>query len=272
MCWKVINQSDIGVVEKWGAYSHHIGAGCHFVLWPMFNIATKLSTKVRPLEVELETKTKDNVFVQVGVNVQYQVSSIKEAAYKLTNPQQQMRAYIFDVIRSTIPRMELDEAFEAKETVSQSIKEQLGEAMKEYGYTIIQALVTDLTPDQRVREAMNQINTNKRMKEASAEKAEGEKIILVKAAEADAESKYLSGVGVAKQRRAIMDGLRESVAEFSSNVDSKPQDIINLLLATQYFDMLEDIGTESRHSAVFLHHNPGTVLAVQKQLTAGMQR
>ena len=160
--------------------------------------------------MDCEAKTKDNVFVQVAASVQYQVirEKVYESFYILQNPHAQMKAYVFDVIRSTLPTMELDEAFESKEEVSMALKTHLAEVMETYGYKILQALVTDLTPDSRVRDSMNEINASKRLKEAAYQRAEGEKVLKVKRAEAEAESMYLSGVGVARQRKAIMDGLR----------------------------------------------------------------
>jgi len=145
--------------------------------------------------------------------------------------------------------------------------------MNEYGFVIIKALVTDISPDARVRTAMNEINANKRLKEAAAERAEGDKILVVKNAEARAESQYLSGVGVAKQRKAIVDGLRDSVNDFSGHVkDTRPRDVINLLMVTQYFDMLEAIGHKSHQSSIFISHSPGAVLELQSQLKEGLGR
>ena len=206
-----------------------------------------MSLRVQSLDVRCETKTLDNVFVDVVVSVQYQVipDSIYDAFYRLSNPRQQITAYVYDVVRSTIPNQTLDHAFEAKEEIARSVKQALAHTLTTYGYHILNALVTDLTPDARVRNAMNEINANKRLKEAAYEKAEGEKILVVKSAEAEAESKYLSGVGVAKQRKAIVDGLRESISEFANHVEgTNSKDIIDLLLITQYFDMLKDIGAK----------------------------
>merc|ERR1712205_86765 len=147
----------------------------------------------------------------------------------------------------------LDRAFESKEEIAVAIKKSLSATMHRFGYLIVNALVTDMTPDSRVRAAMNEINASKRLKEASAEKAEGDKVLVVKSAEAEAESKYLSGVGVARQRKAIVDGLRDSISQFSGNVEgSTPKDVIDLLLLTQYFDMLKEVGTQRGTRAVFL--------------------
>ena len=157
------------------------------------------------------------------------------------------------MVRSTLPEMTLDEAFESKDNIAHNVKKELSAVMREYGFSIHNALVTDISPDHRVKTAMNEINASKRLKEAAYEKAEGEKIILVKSAEAEAESKYLSGVGVARQRKAIVDGLRDSISQFSNGVKgSTPKDVIDLLLLTQYFDMLKDVGAQGGTRAVFL--------------------
>ena len=175
---------------------------------------------VQQLDVRVETKTKDNVFLTAVVSVQYQVVREKayQAFYALTNTRQQITAHIYDVVRSQLPTLDLDAVFEAKEDLALAVKNALHETMSGYGYQILQALITDIDPDQRVKNAMNEINSAKRLKFAVAEKAEGQKILQVKSAEAEAEAKYLSGVGVAKQRKAIVDGLRNSIVDFSGNI------------------------------------------------------
>ena len=215
----------------------------------------KVSLRVQQLEVRCETKTLDNVFIDIIVSIQYQVlqERVYEAFYSLSNPRQQITSYVYDVVRSCLPTMNLDHAYESKEEIAQALKTQLGKVMHEYGYLILNALVVDMNPDGRVRAAMNEINANKRLKEAAAEKAEGDKVLVVKSAEAEAESKYLSGVGVAKQRKAIVDGLRGSIAQFSGNIaGTTPKDVVDLLLITQYFDMLKDIGSRQGCNTVYI--------------------
>ena len=183
-----------------------------------------------------ETKTKDNVFVNVVISIQYEAIIAKawHAYYRLANPEQQIQAYVFDVVRSTLPRMDLDESFASKETLAVSVKQHLDDTMMEYGYHICKALVTDISPDARVKMSMNEINASRRLREAAKEKAEADKIVHVKAAEADAESKYLSGVGVARQRQAIVNGLQDSIIEFSGEIaGTTPKDVMDLLLLTQ---------------------------------------
>lgn len=189
--------------------------------------------------------------------VQYKVQPelVYDAYYKLENSQAQIKAYVFDTVRSVLPTMELDAAFEAKEEIALEVKNALKETMESFGFQILQCLVTDLNPDSKVKAAMNQINEATRMREANKEKAEADKIQLVKAAEADCDAKKLSGEGVAKQRKAIVDGLRDSIVDFGGEggVDgTSPKDVIDLLLLTQYFDMLKDIGSHPGTSTVFL--------------------
>lgn len=256
-CVECVQQSDAAVVERWGRYSHTMSPGINWVLWPMYQIAGTLTLRVQQLEVRCETKTLDNVFIEVIVTIQYNVlqERVKEAFYELTDPRRQITAYVYDVVRSTLPRNTLDQAFESKEAIAVAIKKSLSQTMRRFGFLIVNALVTDMTPDSRVRAAMNEINTSKRLKEASAEKAEGDKVLVVKAAEAEAESKYLSGVGVARQRKAIVDGLKGSIQEFTGNEKisgTTPKDVVDLLLITQYFDMLRDVGSRHNCATVFI--------------------
>ncbi|CAM9161538.1 unnamed protein product, partial [Ectocarpus fasciculatus] len=209
-----------------------------------------------------ETKTKDNVFVQVEVSVQYRVipENAVSAYYKLTDHKQQIKSYVFDVIRSTVPKMELDTAFESKTEIADAVKDQLSHLMIDYGYEILVALITELMPEPKVKNAMNEINASARLREAAKEKAEAEKILQIKAAEADAESKYLSGLGIARQRKAIVDGLRETVTHFSESIKgTTPQDVMDLLLLIQYFDVMKDITGADKQASLFLPHGPGSV-------------
>jgi len=201
-----------------------------------------------------ETKTLDNVFLTAVVSVQYQVlkESVFEAYYALTNPAQQITAHVYDVMRATLPTLELDAAFEAKEELATSVKAALSESFTSYGYQILQTLITDLDPDQRVKNAMNEINSSKRLKFAVAERAEGDKILQVKSAEAGAEALYLSGVGVSRQRKAIVDGLKSSIVEFSGETSADTKDVMDLLLLTQYFDMIRDVGTANHCRTTFI--------------------
>ena len=221
-----------------GQFKRLVGEGPSCIFWPLQSVAGRLSLRVKQLDVVCETKTKDNVFVQVGVAVQYRVvtESAYDAWYRLTNPTSQIQAYVFDVIRSTVPRLELDAAFESKDDIAKAVYDQLQNVMKDYGYAIVNTLVTDMSPDNKVKASMNEINAAKRLKEAASHQAEADKIRQVKGAEAEAEARYLSGLGVARQRKAIVEGLQSSVSAFSDEVDgATPRDVMDILLLTQYF-------------------------------------
>lgn len=203
--------------------------------------------------------------------MQYKVveEKVPSAYYKLTDPKSQIRSYVFDVVRSSIPRMDIDQAFASKDDVANSVKSQLSQLMAEYGYEITAALVIDLDPNQHVKDAMNQINASQRLREAAAEKAEAEKILQVKAAEAESESKYLSGLGVAKQRKAIVNGLRDTVTGFSQDVHGAgAKDVMDLLLITQYFDMIRDMGGKrASGNTIFLPHGPQSVEKLREDMS-----
>lgn len=215
----------------------------------------RMSYRVQQLDVRVETKTLDNVFLTAVVSIQFQILKEKafEAFYALTDPRRQITAHVFDVLRSELPNLELDAVFEAKEDLAIAVKAALSDTMTQYGYQILQCLITDLDPDQRVKNAMNEINSSKRLKYAVAERAEGEKILKVKSAEAEAEAKYLSGVGVAKQRKAIVDGLKSSIVDFTGGVKgSTSKDTLDLLLLTQYFDCIKDVGSAPNCRTTFI--------------------
>lgn len=258
MCFPVcftVSTSEVGIVERWGKYNGLVQPGLGILCCPMSQLVGRLSFRVQQLNVKVETKTMDNVFLVAVVSVQYQIlrDKVFEAFYALTNPAQQITAHVYDVMRSQLPTLELDAVFEAKEELALAVKNALADTMTGYGYQIVQVLITDLDPDQRVKNAMNEINSSKRLKFAVAERAEGDKILQVKAAEADAEAKYLSGVGVAKQRKAIVDGLRSSIVDFDEGVSgSNTKDIITLLLVTQYFDTIRDVGSASHCKTTFI--------------------
>merc|ERR1719326_1021654 len=231
--------------------------------------------RLQQMEVSCETKTKDNVFVLIRVAVQYQVrtddESIQNAHYRLTNPKQQIESYVFDVVRSSVPKIELDDVFTTKEEISLSIKSELESAMSSFGYTILASPITDIDPDKEVKRAMNEINKAKRLRVAAQDEGEAVKIRAVK--EADAEAEFLAGQGIARQRQAIMEGLRESVNAFKSEVqDVDAKTVMDLMIVTQYFDMMGDVGAKS--NAVFLNHSPGALedlaQAVQKGFMAGL--
>mmetsp|Transcript_40079 Transcript_40079/g.48845 ORF Transcript_40079/g.48845 Transcript_40079/m.48845 type:complete len:289 (-) Transcript_40079:303-1169(-) len=264
-CFQCVRSQNIGVVEELGNFKKLIGPGFHFLAWPIQGITGFLSLRIQQIDIRCETKTKDNVFVDVAVAVQYRVvaESAYDAYYRLTDPRGQIQSYVYDVVRSTIPRMELDESFANKKDIASNIFSQLREVMREYGYEILDSLVTDIAPDAKVKASMNEINASRRLKEAMSHKAEADKIKQVKGAEAEAEARYLSGLGVARQRKAIHQGLQAAVAEFSEEVtDAAPKDVMDILLLTQYFDTLSAVGANT----LILSHDPANVSEIQAQI------
>ncbi|EOA12557.1 hypothetical protein CARUB_v10026824mg, partial [Capsella rubella] len=269
-----IDQASVGVVERWGRFEHIAEPGCHF-----FNplagqwLAGVLSTRINSLDVKIETKTKDNVFVQLVCSIQYRVvkASADDAFYELQNPREQIQAYVFDVVRALVPMMTLDALFEQKGEVAKSVLEELEKVMGAYGYSIEHILMVDILPDPSVRKAMNEINAAQRLQLASVYKGEAEKILQVKRAEAEAEAKYLGGVGVARQRQAITDGLRENILNFSDKVTgTSAKEVMDLIMITQYFDTIRDLGNSSKNTTVFLPHGPGHVRDISDQIRNGL--
>ncbi|KAL9251512.1 Hypersensitive-induced response protein 4-like protein [Drosera capensis] len=215
----------------------------------------------------------DNVFVQLLCSIQYRVvrQNADDAFYELQNPKEQIQAYVFDVVRAIVPRMNLDDLFEQKGEIARAVLDELEKVMREYGYSIEHILMVDIIPDAAVRKAMNEINAAQRLQLASVYKGEAEKVLLVKKAEAEAEAKYLGGVGVARQRQAITDGLRENILNFSNKVDgTSAKEIMDLIMVTQYFDTIRDLGNSSKNTTVFIPHGPGHVRDVGDQIRNGM--
>lgn len=250
-----ISTAEVGVIERFGKYTRLAPPGLGFIICGAEQLVGRLSYRVQQLKVDVETKTKDNVFITATVMIQFQIlqEKVYEAFYALTDPSRQITAHVFDVLRAELPNLELDSVFEAKDDLALTVKSALTATMTRYGYQIMQVLITDLDPDQRVKNAMNEINSSKRLKFAVAERAEGEKILKVKSAEAEAEAKYLSGVGVAKQRKAIVDGLRTSIVDFTDGISgTTSKDTLDLLLLTQYFDCIKDVGSDAKCRTTFV--------------------
>jgi regulator of protease activity HflC (stomatin/prohibitin superfamily) len=229
----------------------------------------RVSLRVQQLIVEVDTKTLDNVFVKLLVAVQFRVVEGSEADsyYKLQDHVEQIKSYVLDVVRAKVPRMNLDEVFEKKDDVGTAVKSELDVSMKIYGFEIPNALVTDVNPADNVKSAMNEIQTQQRLQVAAAAKGEANKILVVKNAEAEAESKRLQGEGIAKQRRAIVDGLRESIAAFTDKVSTvNEHEVLNLVLLTQYFDTLKEIGVSAGSKVILTPHAPGGMTDITDQL------
>ncbi|KAG6741706.1 hypersensitive-induced response protein 1 [Populus alba] len=272
-CVKV-DQSTVVIKESFGKFNEVLQPGCHCMPWYLGSqVAGHLTLRLQQLDVRCETKTKDNVFVNVVASVQYRALADKasDAFYKLTNTRSQIQAYVFDVIRASVPKLLLDDVFEQKNEIARAVEEELEKAMSAYGYEIVQTLIVDIEPDEHVKRAMNEINAAARMRLAANEKAEAEKIIQIKRAEGEAESKYLAGLGIARQRQAIVDGLRDSVLGFSDNVPgTSAKDVLDMVLITQYFDTMKEIGAASKSSAVFIPHGPGAVRDIATQIRDGL--
>jgi regulator of protease activity HflC (stomatin/prohibitin superfamily) len=268
-----VNQQTAAIIQQFGKFTRVAMPGLNMKLPIVENVAGRLNLRVQQLDVKVETKTEDNVFVHVMVSVQFHVrpDKVYEAFYKLTDPQLQVTAFVFDVVRARVPRMKLDEVFEKKDEIAVAVKDELAEVMGEFGYGIVKALVTDIDPDPKVKEAMNEINAAQRLRVAATEKGEAERILKVKAAEAEAQSKALQGKGIADQRKAIVEGLRESVDTFQKSVPgATPQDIMSLVLMTQYFDTLKEIGAHSRSNTLLLPHSPGALTELSDQIRNAM--
>lgn len=270
--WYVVSQQTAKVVERLGKFNTVAKAGFHFKLPIVDRIITVQDLRINQLDVEIETKTKDNVFVRTQVSVQYFVmpNKIYESFYKLDDPTRQIRAYIFDVVRSEIPKMQLDEVFANKVTVANAIKESLSESMDDFGYSITTALVTDIDPDMLVKESMNKINATARDKVAATNEADAEKIRVVKAAEAEAESKRLTGEGYAQLRMAIAKGMEESMSSLKkAGLDSAAA--TNLILTTQYLETLEKMTTNGKSNTIMLPGGAGGVGDIREQLLSALE-
>jgi len=264
-----VRTAEAVVIQRMGKFLRVGSAGINFKLPWLDQIAGRIDLRVQQLALDVETKTKDNVFVKIPVSVQYHVipEKVYEAFYKLANPKQQISSYVFNVILGHVPKMILDDAFLQQSDIAIAIKEGLDDVMKTYGYAIDQALVTDIEPDEKVKAAMNDINAAQREQVAATARGEAEKILKVKQAEAEAQSKALQGQGIANQRKAIIEGLKESVETFSKAVaGSTPQDVMMLVLVTQYLDTMKEIGAQDKSNTIFVSHSPAAVGDLFRQM------
>ncbi|BBA16996.1 SPFH domain-containing protein [Blattabacterium cuenoti] len=254
-----INQETAAILERMGKFHSIRYAGLNFKIPVMDNIVGKLTLKIQQLDVLVDTKTKDNVFVKVKVSVQFKVikDKVYDAFYKLDNSHAQITSYIFDVVRAEVPKMRLDDVFERKDHIALAVKGELQGSMLNYGYSIIKALVTDLDPDEQVKQAMNRINTAEREKVAAEYKAEADRIKIVAKAKAEAESKKLQGKGTADQRREIARGILDSV-EVLNNVGINSQEASALIVVTQHYDTLQSMGESGNTNLILLPNSPGS--------------
>jgi regulator of protease activity HflC (stomatin/prohibitin superfamily) len=265
----IVNQQEAAVIERLGKYNCVAQAGLNFKIPFIDWVAGRVTLRIQQLEVKIETKTKDNVIVQIHVSVQFRIKpdGIYDAYYKLEAPTQQIRAYVLDLVRSETPTMILDDVFEKKDSIADAVRTQLTQTMKEFGFEIVKALVINIELEQKVKDAMNEINEQQRLQVAAQAKGEAEKILMVKRAEAESESKKLQGEGIANQRKAIVNGLSHSVDEFQKSVPgANAADIMNLVLVTQYFDTLKEIGAHNKSSTILLPHSPAGFKDMASQL------
>ena len=264
-----IDQQTVGIVERFGKFIKIAKPGLNLKFPLVDKVAGKITLRVQQLDVKAETKTLDNVFVHIMVSVQYFIlpEKVYDAFYKLEDPRMQINSYVFDVVRAKVPKINLDDLFEKKDEIALAVKEELNETMIGFGFEIMNALVTDIEPDPKVKESMNEINAAQRMRVAANEKGEAEKILKVKSAEAEAQSKALQGKGIADQRKAIIEGLKESVDDFQKSIrGSSPQDVMNLVLLTQYFDTIKDIGQTGKTNTILIPHSPGGMSDIAAQI------
>ena len=267
-----VTQQTVAIIERFGRYVRTAEPGLRLKVPVIEQVAQRVSLKVQQLVVDVETKTGDNVFVKLPVAVQYQVTRGREADsyYQLVDHEDQITSYVLDVVRAQVPKMSLDEVFEKKDDVGRVVKTELGESMGTYGFTIVNALVRDVDPAEGVKAAMNEIQTQERLKQAALAKGEATKILAVKQAEAEKETKKLQGEGVAAEREAIAEGIRKSVETVAQAGHIDSAEAMRTLLLTQYFDTLARIGAQSHATTIFLPHSPGGMQEVMNQITTAV--
>ena len=253
----VVKQQSAAVVERFGKFVSVRQSGLQVKIPIIDNVAGRLSLRIQQLDVVVETKTKDDVFVKLKVSVQFKVikEKVYDAFYKLDNPGDQITSFIFDVVRAEVPKLILDDVFLKKDDIAIAVKSELQEAMTEYGFQIIKTLVTDIDPDAQVKESMNRINASEREKVAAQFEGEAQKILIVEKAKAEAESKRLQGQGIADQRREIARGLEDSV-KVLNGVDINSQEASALIVVTQHYDTLQSVGAEANSNLILMPNSP----------------
>jgi regulator of protease activity HflC (stomatin/prohibitin superfamily) len=268
-----VNTAEVVVVTRFGKFLRVADPGINFKV-PIFDtIAGRVSLRVSQISLTMETKTKDNVFVTIPISVQNRVrpEKVYDAFYKLSDPTAQIKSYVEQVILGHVPGMTLDEVFASQSSIAAAVKQELDADMATFGFEIVNVLVTDIVPDQKVKSAMNDINAAQREQVAANARGEAEKILVVKKAEAEAESKALQGQGIANQRKAIIEGLQVSIEQFQKGVDgASSKDVMQLVMVTQYFDTLKSIGESDKTNTLFLSHSPGSVKDVSEQIMDSM--
>lgn len=268
-----VSTSQVAVITRFGKFLRVAEAGLNWKTPYIDRVAGLVSLRVNQIALTMETKTKDNVFVTIPISVQNRVrpERVYDAFYKLSDPVAQIKSYVEQVILGHVPSMTLDEVFASQSSIAAAVKQELDSDMAAFGYEIVNVLVTDIVPDQKVKSAMNDINAAQREQVAATARGEADKILVVKKAEAEAESKALQGQGIANQRRAIVEGLQTSIEQFQKAVDgATPRDVMQLVLVTQYFDTLKAIGENDKTNTLFVAHSPAAVKEVSDQILDSM--
>lgn len=252
-----VKQQTNAIIERFGKFQSVRGPGLQLKIPLIDQVSGRISLRITQLDVIVETKTKDDVFVHLKISVQFQIlqDKVYDAFYRLQNPHEQITAFMFDVVRAEVPKMILDDVFEKKDDIAHAIQRELKEAMLNYGYDIVKALVTDIDPDQKVKDAMNRINAAEREKIAAQHEGDAQRILIVERAKAEAESKRLQGRGIADQRREIARGLEESV-DVLNNVGINSQEASALIVVTQHYDTLQSIGEHVNSNLILLPNSP----------------
>lgn len=255
----IVKQQTAVIIETFGRFTSVRNAGIQFKIPFIQRKAGIITLKIQQLDVIVETKTKDDVFVKLKISVQYVVlkEKVYEAFYKLEHPSDQITSYVFDVVRAEVPKMKLDDVFVKKDDIAIAVKSELQESMIEYGYDIIKTLVTDIDPDEQVKNAMNRINASEREKIAAQFEGDAARILIVEKARAEAESKRLQGQGIADQRREIARGLEESV-EVLNKVGINSQEASALIVVTQHYDTLQSVGEHTASNLILLPNSPSS--------------
>jgi len=268
-----VSTAQAAVITRFGKFQRVAEAGLNWKRPFVDSVAAIVSLRVNQITLTVETKTRDNVFVTIPISVQNRVRPEKvfDAYYKLADPQAQIKSYVEQVILGHVPGMTLDEVFASQSSIAAAVKHELDTDMTGFGYEIVNVLVTDIVPDEKVKSAMNDINAAQREQVAATARGEAEKILVVKKAEAEAESKALQGRGIANQRKAIIEGLQVSIEQFQKVVEgASAKEVMQLVMVTQYFDTLKSIGESDRTNTLFLSHSPGAVKEVSDQILESM--
>jgi regulator of protease activity HflC (stomatin/prohibitin superfamily) len=268
-----VKTAQVAVITRFGKFLRVAEAGLNWKFPYIDSVAGLVSLRVNQITLTMETKTKDNVFVTIPISVQNRVrpEKVYDAYYKLSDPVAQIKSYVEQVILGHVPGMTLDEVFASQSSIAAAVKQELDADMATFGYEIVNVLVTDIVPDSKVKSAMNDINAAQREQVAANARGEAEKILVVKKAEAEAESKALQGQGIANQRKAIIEGLQVSIEQFQKVVDgASSKDVMQLVMVTQYFDTLKSIGESDKTNTLFLSHSPGAVKEVSEQIMESM--